>query len=261
MDKKNDEKSEFTEPAFEDFLVEEVDPHSEQKKKRRSIMIRSVAMIIAFMFLISSFSSFSSIFNLPAFHFVKTSYQLSKQKDIQQYKKAVVSVEGSDSKGTGFNIVADGYIITNYHVIEKMKPILVYFPDGQVFKATLVHGYPEVDLAFLDIKGKNLPVLPLGRDSRLTEGDSVYVIGNPLGYYQIANQGEMIGYEVVEKIEAPILALTAPIFRGNSGSPVINKEGKVVGVVFATTVPKLTKRENPEGLAIPIREVLTRLPK
>lgn len=260
MDEKNEDKNKFNEPSIEDFLFEEEDPDRERKNKRRKLIIRSVTTVIAFIFLISSFSALSSVFNLPAFQFLKTSFQLSQKEEIQQYKKAVVSIEGSNIKGTGFNVAEDGLIITNFHVIEKMKPIIVYFSDGQVKKATLIHGYPEVDLAFLEIEGENLPVLPLAKENSWNKGDAVLVIGNPLAFYQIANKGEMIGLRGVKTIDAPVLAMTAPIYRGNSGSPVISEDGKVVGVVFATTIPRIMKGEQREGLAIPIEEVVTRLP-
>lgn len=260
MDEKNEESIEFEEPSFEDFLLEEENPDRERKKKRRTVLIRSVAAVIALVFLISGIVTVFPVSNLPALHFLKTSFQLSRSEEIQDFKKAVVSIEGSNKKGTGFNIAADGYLITNFHVIENMNPIVVYFPDGQIFNATIVHEYPKVDLAFLEIEGENLPVLSLANDDRLIEGDAVFVVGNPLGFYQIANKGEMIGLKGVTSIEVPVLAITAPIYRGNSGSPVINKDGKVVGVVFGTTIPRVNKGEDREGLAIPIEEVVTRLP-
>ena len=116
-----------------------------------------------------------------------------------------MSIEGSNVKGTGFNIAEDGTIITNYHVIENMNPIVVYFNDGQVFKAAITQEYPEVDLAVLDIEAEQLPYLPLSRENSLFNGDPIYVIGNPLSFYQIANQGEMIGLAKVNDIKVPVL--------------------------------------------------------
>ncbi|MGJ7922330.1 S1C family serine protease [Neobacillus sp. LXY-4] len=260
MDEQREETIQYEEPTVEDFLIEEDDPGRERRKKRRKRIIRSSAAIIAVVFLISSFSIFTTFFNLPALEFLKTSFQLSQREDIQQFKKAVVAVEGNNIKGTGFNIAADGYIITNYHVIENMKPIVVHFSDGQVYKATVEQGFPEIDVAFLDIKGEDLPVLTLDNKASLAEGNAVFVIGNPLAFYQIANKGELIGLRGVNDIEVPVLGITAPVYRGNSGSPVINEEGKVVGVVFASTIPRVNKGEKLEGLAIPIEEVLRRLP-
>lgn len=259
MGNKNEETPEFEEPSYEDFLLEVEDLDQERKKKRRKRIIRSISGVIALVFLISSFSAISSVFNLPALEFLKTSLQLSQQEEIQQYKEAVVSIEGSGIKGTGFNIDADGTIITNFHVIEGMKPIVVTFSDGQVFNAAVSEKYPEVDLAVLEIAAKNLPALPLAKKNSLFNGDHIYVIGNPLSFYQIANQGEMIGLVKVNDIEAPVLAITAPIYRGNSGSPVINEDGEAAGVVFASTIPNVTKGEERKGLAIPIEEVLSRL--
>ena len=260
MDEKEEETINIDEPAIEDFFLEEEDPDRDQKKKRRKMIIRWVAGIVAFVFLMNSFTALATVFNIPAFEFLKTSLQLSKREEIKQYKKAVVSIEGSNKKGTGFNVAADGYVITNFHVIDNMNPVLVYFSDGHVFKAKVAQKYPDIDLAFLDIQGKDLPVLSLSQNEPWLKGDEVFVIGNPLGYYQIANKGKVIGLSGVNSKEIPVLTITAPVFRGNSGSPVINTNGKVVGVVFGTTIPRVNKDEPPVGLAIPIEEVLNRLP-
>jgi serine protease Do len=260
MDEKEEEITNFDEPAIEDFFLEEEDPDRDRKKKRRKMIIRWVAGIVAFVFFMNSFTALAAVFNIPAFEFLKTSFQLSKREEIKQYKQAVVSIEGSNKKGTGFNVATDGYIITNFHVIEGMNPVLVYFPNGQVFKAKVAQKYPAIDLAFLDIKGKDLPILSLSENGTWLKGDEVFVIGNPLGYYQIANKGKVIGFTGVKNKAIPVLTISAPVFRGNSGSPVINTNGKVVGVVFGTTIPRVNKDETPVGLAIPIEEVLNRLP-
>ncbi|WP_147535256.1 S1C family serine protease [Bacillus marasmi] len=261
MNENKDEPQGFEEPSIDEFLIEEEDPDKEGRKKRRRNIIRIGASSIALVFFISSLSVFSAFINLPALEFVKISFQLSQRDDIQEYKKAVVAVEGNNIKGTGFNISDEGYIITNYHVIEEMQQILVHFADGKVFKARIDREYPQLDLAFLEIQGENLPSLKLAEELNGNEGDKLFVIGNPLAFYQIANKGEMIGLRAVNGVEVPVLAITAPVYRGNSGSPVINEAGEVVGVVFASTIPKVNNDEEMEGLAIPIEEVSQRLPK
>ncbi|NMD71620.1 serine protease [Bacillus sp. DNRA2] len=260
MEHNSEDQQRFDEPSLEDFLVEEIDPSKEKWIKRRKNMIRSGAAVIALVFLISTFSVFSTYINLPAMEFLKISFQLSQRDDIKRYKRAVVAVEGNNVKGTGFNISKEGYIITNFHVIEDMKQILVHFSDGHTFKAKVDKKYPNVDLAFLEIAGENLPELDLAKGLEALNGEKVFVIGNPLAFYQIANRGKMIGLREVNGIEIPVLEVTAPVYRGNSGSPVIDEEGKVVAVVFASTIPKVNSGEAIEGLAIPIDEVVTRLP-
>ena len=76
MDDKNEKTPEFEEPSYEDFLLEEEDPDRERKKKRRKKIIRLISGVVAFVFLISSFTALSSVFNLPALEFLKTSVQL-----------------------------------------------------------------------------------------------------------------------------------------------------------------------------------------
>lgn len=260
MNEKDDNQEEFAEPSIEDFLMEEEDHHKEKRKKRRRNMIRLGASIIVLVFFISTFSVFTTYFNLPAMEFLKISFQLSQRDDIKQYKKAVVVVEGNNIKGTGFNISKNGYIITNYHVIEAMKQIVVHFSDGEFFKAKVEREYPHLDLAFLEIEGEQLPVLDMASSLEVVEGEKIYVIGNPLAFSQIANKGEMIGLRAVNDIRVPVLSITAPVYRGNSGSPVIDNEGKVVGVIFASTIPKVNSGDEVEGLAIPIEEVIKKLP-
>lgn len=260
MDHNSEDQQRFDEPSLEDFLMEEVDPSKEKRIMLRKNMIRFGAALIVLVFLISTFSVFTTYFNLPAMEFLKISFQLSQRDEIKQYKKAVVAVEGNNIKGTGFNISEEGYIITNFHVIENMKQILVHFSDGQSFKAKVVKEYPSVDLAFLEIAGENLPNLNLAKGLEVARGEKVFVIGNPLAFYQVANQGEMIGLREVNSIEVPVLGMTAAVYRGNSGSPVIDEDGKVVAVVFASTIPKVNSGKSIEGLAVPIEEVVNRLP-
>jgi serine protease Do len=167
----------------------------------------------------------------------------------------VVTIEGESSKGTGFNIREDGLIITNSHVIEKMITIRIYFPNGQAFKGEVIQDNPELDVAILEIKGENLPVLKLQETQNWKEKEHIYVIGNPLAYTQIANEGEIEGLILINDRTTPVLQISAPIFRGNSGSPVLTENNEVIGLVYATTIPKLASDEKASGLAVPIEQV------
>ncbi|WP_188456559.1 S1C family serine protease [Virgibacillus oceani] len=188
-------------------------------------------------------------FSIPAIDFLITSAKLSAQDEIRTYKKAVVVVETGDSKGTGFAISSDGIILTNHHVIEGGESVSVAFPNNQFYHAEVIGEYPDVDLAVLDVEGKNLPHLTLAEQADFKPDESIYFIGNPLYFNGIANKGTIIGFTKLNDWNDNVLMIDAPVYRGNSGSPVINQQGEVIGVVFATLDHK---DHGKVGLFIPI---------
>lgn len=247
----------FDEPALEDFLFEEeLDEKEIKKRKRKSKLIKFGTFFLALGLLINGLAVWVNVINLPALEFVKTSLRLSQMESIKMAKRAVVTIQGEGSKGTGFNIREDGLIITNSHVIENMNPITVYFSNGKVYRGEVLKNSPELDIAILDIDGEDLPVLSLQQDKVWNVNDHIYVIGNPLSFTQIANEGQLEGFTYIGNRKTPDIIISAPVFRGNSGSPVLNKENEVIGVVYATTVPKWSSGEIASGLVVPIENVV-----
>ncbi|MFD2115533.1 S1C family serine protease [Paenibacillus yanchengensis] len=174
-------------------------------------------------------------------------------------------MKSGDSKGTGFNITANGLIITNEHVVDEAKQHLVSFANGKTYTAELIASVPELDTALLQLKSKepitDLPTLPLDLQFNSMEeasliAQSVYVVGNPLFFSHIANEGTLIGKTLTNSLESYALVIDAPIYKGNSGSPLINEQGKVIGVVFATTKMTINQKSKNVGLAIPIEQIL-----
>ncbi|WP_066300323.1 S1C family serine protease [Bacillus sp. FJAT-29937] len=249
---KDEIEDQFEEPPIEDFLPNEEDEWLRERQKRRNLFVkRTISVGVAIALLVSLLQIWPQLFNLSSINFLQKSAELSKQEDIQKYKEAVVTVNDQNSRGTGFNISENGLIITNHHVVDNMYPITVTFPNGEIFQATILQSYPDIDLAFLHIEGKHLPALSLSQPDTWIVSDQIYVIGNPLLHNQIAIDGEIL--EGSDKNED--LRLSSPIYNGNSGSPVINLEGNVIGVVFAITT------KDQIGLAIPIEKVLEKLPE
>ncbi|MFD2442816.1 serine protease [Bacillus sp. CGMCC 1.16607] len=250
------------EPPLEDFfLVEEVDEKTIRRRKRRGFFLKTGAIVLAFVFLINGLAIWTDVINIPALEFVKTSYRLSQKESIQTAKQAVVKIEGNGVKGTGFNINEDGLIITNSHVVEKMISINIYFQNNKVFKGRVIKNSPELDIAIVEIDGENLPILKLQETQKWKENDHVYIIGNPLAYTQIANEGSIKGMAMMNDRSTPVMTITAPVYRGNSGSPVLTEDNEVIGVVYATTVPKLLGNEKASGLVVPIELVKDLLEK
>lgn len=224
--------------------------------KKRSPMVKLVVWIMATMLAFSTFAAIFEIYSIPAIEFIKTSAKLSSQEDIQSYKKAVVEISTGDSKGTGFAISSDGYIITNNHVIEDALTLSVVFPDNGMFKGELIESFPDIDLAIIKVDGENLPYLTMENNYIPNENESVYFIGNPLAFTGIANEGNILETALLSDWEQEVYMMDAPVYRGNSGSPVINIDGKVIGIVFATMNDENYGRV---GLFVPVDYLSERL--
>lgn len=218
------------------------------KPKRR--FPKWVFWLIAIAMMFHIFAFIPQTFSIPAIDFLQTSARLSAQDDIQTYKESVVVVETVDSRGTGFSVSEEGTIMTNHHVIEGEEKVTVAYPEVGLFNAEVSEVYPDIDLAVLEVEeGESFPYLPLAEEAEFQENEHIYFIGNPLMFNGIANEGTIAGYTDLNSWEQPVVMLKAPVYRGNSGSPVINHAGEVIGVVFATLNHDVEGRV---GLFVPI---------
>jgi S1-C subfamily serine protease len=141
------------------------------------------------------------------------------------------------SLGSGFVIDKDGYIVTNYHVIESARQIEVNFSGDDRVRATIVGVDPSTDLALLKInaQARALTPLPLGDSDAVRVGDAVVAIGNPFGLERTVTAGIVSALQ--REITAPngytidkVIQTDAPINQGNSGGPLLNTRGEVIGV-------------------------------
>ena len=206
---------------------------------------------MAFVLFVNTFAMIFQIYSIPAIEFIKTSAKLSAQEDIARYKEAVVVVLTDDSKGTGFSISDNGMILTNYHVVKDNDTVIVGFPEAGRFRADVIQTHPSIDLAVLQVSEEDLPYLELATKPSYEFGDPITFIGNPLRFTGIANEGKLLEFHQLSDWDVPIMMIEAPVYRGNSGSPVLDDKGKVIGVVFAT----LDHDEfGKVGLFVPIEE-------
>ncbi len=144
--------------------------------------------------------------------------------------KSVVTVRTDVSQGTGFIITDDGYIVTNAHVLSGGSEVYVLDYEQNV-KTTQFIGYDEtLDLALLKISG-NFDSLELGSSNEVSVGEKVIAIGNPLGLQFSVSEGIISGVDRAGPNELEIYIQTdAALNPGNSGGPLINKEGEVIGI-------------------------------
>jgi S1-C subfamily serine protease len=141
------------------------------------------------------------------------------------------------SLGSGFVIDKDGYIVTNYHVIESARQIEVNFSGDDRVPATIVGVDPSTDLAVLKInaQARALTPLPLGDSDAVRVGDAVVAIGNPFGLERTVTAGIVSALQ--RQITAPngytidkVIQTDAAVNQGNSGGPLLNTQGDVIGV-------------------------------
>lgn len=168
--------------------------------------------------------------------------------------------DAQEGSGSGFIIDPSGFILTNYHVVERADRVAVTLADGRVFKATIVGVDPALDVALLHVAaGEPLPAAPLGDSDALRVGEWVCAIGNPLGYYVhsvTVGVVSFLGRKLFDQSLDAFIQTDAAISLGSSGGPLINARGQVVGITTAVSA-----QASNIGFAIPIGQVEAVLPQ
>lgn len=161
--------------------------------------------------------------------------------------------------GSGFIIDADGSILTNNHVIDRAERITVKLSDGRTMRARVVGADGDTDIALIKVDGQTgLPVAPLGDSSTLRMGEWVCAIGNPLGYEHTVTVGvvSFLGRKLFDMSLDNYIQTDAAINFGNSGGPLINARGEVIGINAA-----ISSRASSIGFAVPINGASAILPQ
>ena len=169
----------------------------------------------------------------------------------------------SASSGSGFVLTSDGYIVTNYHVVENAETVKVTMYNGDEYDAQYVGGDEDYDIAVIKIEATDLPAVTLGNSENLNVGDHVLAIGNPLGDLTFSMSGGMVSSVNrtinVDGTPFNMIQTDTSINPGNSGGPLLNSYGEVVGIVSAKYSSYGSSGESVEGLgfAIPINDVIS----
>ena len=165
-----------------------------------------------------------------------------------------------EGAGSGFIIDPAGYVLTNHHVVSGADRVTVTLSDGRVHRADVIGVDPAIDVALLQIHVRGaLPAAPLGDSDALRVGEWVCAIGNPLGVYVhsvTVGVVSFLGRKLFDQGLDAFIQTDAAISFGNSGGPLINARGEVVGITTA-----LSAQAPNIGFAIPISQVVAVLPQ
>lgn len=196
--------------------------------------------------------------------------KLTIQQVYQQVNPATVLVltdlGEKASVGTGVILTADGYIVTNAHVIAGGQDALVALYNGDRYEAELVGFSSTEDLALLKaVNASGLPTAPLGDSEECQVGDTVYAIGNPLGVELrgTLTQGIISAIDRPVTMEGRVMTLlqtTAALNNGNSGGPLINEYGQVIGIntlKMSNTLSDISATVEGLGFAVPSSRVVS----
>jgi S1-C subfamily serine protease len=168
--------------------------------------------------------------------------------------------QSATSLGSGFVVDKDGYIVTNYHVIQDAQDVEVNFSGDDRVPAKVIGSDPSTDLAVLkiDAQARALTPLPLGNSDAVHVGDAVVAIGNPFGLERSVTAGIVSALQ--RDITAPngytidkVIQTDAPINHGNSGGPLLNARGEVIGV--NSQIESETGGNVGIGFAVPVNTV------
>jgi len=157
--------------------------------------------------------------------------------------------------GSGVIVTADGFILTNNHVVENADELTVTLTDGREFKASVIAADPKTDVAIIKVDADALPIVRLADSDKLRVGDIVFAVGNPLGIGQtvtmgiVSAMGRHVGILEDVKGYENFIQTDAAINQGNSGGALLDAKGRLVGINSAILSP--TRSNIGIGFAIP----------
>jgi S1-C subfamily serine protease len=198
----------------------------------------------------------------PGVVHIETTLRVSQSSDPFFGNPFGTTTQTERALGSGFVIDRSGHIVTNYHVVRGAASIQVSFSNNERYRARLVGSDPSTDIAVLkvDVEANALKALPLGDSDAVRVGDQVIAIGNPFGLDRSVTAG--IVSAVQRRIEAPnnlsighVIQTDAALNHGNSGGPLLDAQGEVVGVNAQIETGGASEGNVGIGFAIPVNTV------
>lgn len=281
----NYENAEYNPDGYDTSGQDTQDPNNKKKKRKGKKTAITVAVVIIVALLAGmagsgltyymmskqnkiensnttnqTFKTSSNMTTQDVFRKVAPSVVIVSTKGLMQNGMIPQEVEGI---GSGFIINEEGYILTNYHVVEGAQEVTVTLSTGKEYKAKVVNYDQNQDIAMIKMEGdfKVPAVAELGDSSKLAPGEEVIAIGTPLSkdFAQTVTKGVVsaVGRTVNTQTgnQVNLIQTDTAINPGNSGGPLVNSEGKVVGI----NTLKLAGGAEGIGFAIPINEVKSKL--
>ncbi|MDO8561133.1 MAG: trypsin-like peptidase domain-containing protein [bacterium] len=184
---------------------------------------------------------------------------------IKKVKPAVVYIETEDgsSAGSGMIIESAGFILTNAHVVQGVNSAKIKLSDNKSFVATVIGRDENIDLAILKVDGGDLPTVELGNSDTAEQGDEVFTLGYPFGLEGDVSFKEGTISRRISDGSTTYLETSAEIHPGNSGGPLVNRLGKVIGIntaIFGKSIKGIIFGESIK-LAIPINSAKNVIPE
>jgi serine protease Do len=171
---------------------------------------------------------------------------------VDNVRRSLVQItNGRGGAGAGTIWHADGLIITNHHVIAGRSSLKVTLPDGRALPARLLASDPDHDLAALSVGANNLPTITLGDSKQLQPGQWVLALGHPWGVLGAVTAGIVINIGLPPEMPpsgGQFIQVDLPLRPGHSGGPLVDVQGRLVGINTMITGPSV-------GLAVPIHIV------
>jgi S1-C subfamily serine protease len=171
------------------------------------------------------------------------------------------SGEAEHKVGSGVVINDGGDILTSLHVVEDASDIEVAFADGTVVNAEVIIEQPEIDIAVLHASQPPALIVPamLGNPNAMRVGDEAFAVGNPFGLYSSLTAGVISGFDrsfqppgIAQRLEG-LIQIDAAVNPGNSGGPLLNRNGQVIGIVVGIVNPTEQEVFVGIGFAVPIQ--------
>jgi len=144
------------------------------------------------------------------------------------------AIQQQQGQGSGFITRSDGVVLTNAHVVEGSSEVHVTLPDGRSFSGKVLGADPLTDVAVVKVVASKLPVAPLGDSAKVRPGEWAIAIGNPLGLDNTVTAGIISAIQRTNALgegqRVPYIQTDAAVNPGNSGGPLINDRGEVIGI-------------------------------